>query len=394
MSRLARPATAWGIGAVVAVLFLCEFPLAQLMHHYSSLDGDPLALAFAPIGLLVAVRRPGNAVGWTLLLAGLFAELDSFCSMVTVAAYREHHDLPLRGLAVLLQPSWAPAILLFGVSIQLFPAGHLPPARWRWALYGFLGIGLVWVVGALVISAAALVHGTVHITSGGDLSQLDHPTGASAGWGFVQTIFFPAFGVSILAWLGWVVPRYRRAVAEERQQLKLLIAGAVISGVGGFLTISLSGDGGVLGVVGSIGTIAIAALPVSVGVGVLKFRLYEIDRLISRTISYVLLTGSLVGVFIGLVVLTTDVLPFSSPVGVAASTLAAAALFTPLRRRMQSAVDRRFNRAHYDAERTVSEFSGRLREAVDVETIQAGLRDVIGRAVEPSHLTVWVRGES
>src|SRR5581483_11061706 len=143
---------------------------------------------------------------------------------------------------------------------------------------------------------------------------------------------------------------YRGAVGEERQQLKLLIAGAIISGLGGFLTISLSGSNGLPGFVGKLGTIGIVALPVSVGVGVLRFRLYEIDRLISRTISYVLLTGSLVAVFVGLVVLTTDVLPFSSPVGVAASTLAAAALFNPIRLRIQRAVDRRFNRARYDAE--------------------------------------------
>jgi hypothetical protein len=394
LSRLARPATAWAVGAVITAMFVGEFPLAHLVHQYSNLSGDPLALAFAPIGLLVAVRRPQNPIGWTFLLAGLFAELDEFCSLYTVAVYRDHHPLPFGPLAVLLQPSWAPAIVLFGVAIQLFPTGHLPPGRWRWPLYGFVAVGAVWIAGTLVISTAALVHGTVRITAGGDLDQLDHPTGAAASWGVLQVIFFAGFAVTIVAWLARVVPRYRRSAGEERQQLKLLIVGAVVAGTGGFLTVSLSGSGGVAGFVGKLATVAICALPVSLGVGVLRFRLYEIDRLISRTISYVLLTGTLVAVFVGLVALTTGVLPFSSPVGVAASTLAAAALFNPIRGRSQRIVDRRFNRARYDAERTIAEFAQRLREAVDVDSVQSGLLDAIAHAVEPSQLSIWVRSES
>ena len=143
----------------------------------------------------------------------------------------------------------------------------------------------------------------------------------------------------MLAWLIRELPAYRRATGEHRQQLKWLMAGGVVAAVG--LVVSVAGQNGVLGVVA---TIAITALPISVGIGVLKFRLYEIDRLISRTLSYAIVTGSLVAVFLGVVVLTTDVLPFSSPVGVAASTLAAAALFNPLRQRVQRFVDRRFNR--------------------------------------------------
>ncbi len=122
-----------------------------------------------------------------------------------------------------------------------------------------------------------------------------------------------------------------------------------------------------------------------------KYRLYEIDRLISRTLSYAILTALLVGTFVGLVVLTTDALPFSSTVGVAASTLAAFALFNPLRRRVQRAVDRRFNRARYDAERTVAAFAARLRDAVDLDAVQAELLATVRHAVEPSHATVWLR---
>jgi hypothetical protein len=126
-------------------------------------------------------------------------------------------------------------------------------------------------------------------------------------------------------------------------------------------------------------------------VGILKYRLYDIDRLISRTISYALLTGLLAAVFVGIVVLATDVLPFSSPVGVAASTLAAAGLFNPLRKRVQHAVDRRFNRARYDAEATVAAFTMRLRDAVDLDTVRSELLHAVDRAVEPAHASVWLR---
>jgi hypothetical protein len=129
-------------------------------------------------------------------------------------------------------------------------------------------------------------------------------------------------------------------------------------------------------------------LPVSIGVGILRYRLYEIDRLISRTLSYALLTGLLVGVFVGLVLLTTRVMPFSSPVGVAASTLVAAGLFSPLRVRLQKLVDRRFNRARYDTEALVAAFRSRLRDAVDVDTVPAELAAAASRSLEPTQVTV------
>jgi hypothetical protein len=127
-------------------------------------------------------------------------------------------------------------------------------------------------------------------------------------------------------------------------------------------------------------------------VGILKYRLFEIDRLISRTISYLLVSGLLAGAFAGIVVLTTRVLPFSSPVGVAASTLAAAGLFNPLRRRVKRLVDRRFNRARYNAEATAAAFGARLRDAANVETVLDELAAAAGHSLEPSHVTVWVRG--
>jgi hypothetical protein len=161
---------------------------------------------------------------------------------------------------------------------------------------------------------------------------------------------------------------------------------------GFFLAITIgNGSNGAFSVIGKVGFLGLIALPISIGIGILRYRLYDIDRLISRTLSYALLTGLLVGVFAGLVLLTTRVLPFSSPVGVAASTLAAAGLFSPLRNRLQHVVDRRFNRARYDAEATVAAFGLRLRDAVDVDAVLDELAAAAAGSLEPTHVTVWIR---
>jgi hypothetical protein len=142
--------------------------------------------------------------------------------------------------------------------------------------------------------------------------------------------------------------------------------------------------------VNDLGELAAAAFPVCIGVAVLKYRLYEIDRIISRVISYAVITAVLAGVFAGLVLLATVVLPFKTPVAVAAATLAAAALFNPLRKRVQHAVDRRFNRARYDAEAIVAAFSGRLRRTIDLDTIRGDLVGVVHEAFQPAYVSVWL----
>jgi hypothetical protein len=132
------------------------------------------------------------------------------------------------------------------------------------------------------------------------------------------------------------------------------------------------------------------------GVAIMKYRLYDIDRVLSRTLAYAIVTGLLVGIYAGLVLLAQQVLRFSSPVAVAASTLAAAALFNPVRRRVQHAVDRRFNRARYDADHTIAEFAARLQDAVDLDTVRQDLTGVVHAVLEPAHVTVWTapRGET
>jgi hypothetical protein len=309
-----------------------------------------------------------------------------------VYVYVQHHaGAPLGAVAVALQPSWAPAIALFAVSILVFPDGRIPRGLWRAALWVFLVLALTWLGGAFGIALYAIATHAIHLDASGNLVMSDRPAGGNLWWGAVQDAFFAALILSAIAWVGRQLALFRRANAIERLQLKLLVSGAVISVVCGFATIVTSGSAGIVGVAGDILGLGLVAFPFAIAVAVQRYRLYEVDRVISRTLAYAILTGLLVGVFIGLIALTTDTLALSGRVGVAASTLAAAALFNPLRNRIQRLVDRRFNRARYDAEATVAAFTARLRDAVEIDAIRADLLDAVNRALEPTHATVWIK---
>ena len=193
--------------------------------------------------------------------------------------------------------------------------------------------------------------------------------------------------------VGYQVRSWRRSAGERRQQVKWLASGAVVTIVSAIIAVSFSSSGPtstLLDWADNLAWFGLAALPVSMGVGILRYRLYEIDRLISRTLAYAAVTALLVGVYADLVLLSTHVLSLNSPVAVAASTLAAAALFNPLRRRVQRFVDRRFNRARYDAELTVTAFAARLKDAVDLGSVRADLTSVVRDTLEPSHVSLWL----
>jgi hypothetical protein len=181
-----------------------------------------------------------------------------------------------------------------------------------------------------------------------------------------------------------MIVRFRRSGREQRLQLKWFMYASIVAAVV-ILTVGEFSNGPLPAV-----EIVFPLVPVAVGIAILKYRLYDIDRLISRTLAYAIVTGLLVGVYAGLVLLATQVFGFRTPVAVAAATLAAAALFAPVRRRVQHLVDRRFNRVRYDADRTASEFAARLRDAVDLDAVRADLLAVVNRAVEPAHLSVWI----
>ena len=299
--------------------------------------------------------------------------------------------LPLGWVAVLLQPGWAPAISLFGLSVLLFPDGRLPRPRWRWALWAYVSVAVLWTAGVFVISVQVIAAHQIRVDSSGNLLAIDHPAGPYAWWGHVQQVFFPVLGACWLASVIGQVISYRRSSGERRLQLKWLVGGSVVAVAGGLVAVPLtSSPNPALQAIGSVALIAVLALPVSMGVAILKYRLYDIDRIISRTLAYALVTGLLVGVYAGLVLLATQVLRFSSSVAVAASTLAAAALFYPLRARVQRAVDRRFNRARYDADAAVAAFAGRLQDAVDLDKVRDDLLTVVRGALQPDQLWVYV----
>jgi hypothetical protein len=379
------------LGGSWLLLVVVALPLA-LAHSGTSFSGVVPLLAFGVIGLVVAWHQPRNPVGWLLFGVAFFFTMQSDASAVSVLDYRLHRNVPLGPLAVLLQPTWAPAIVCAGLSVLLFPDGRLPSPRWRWPLWLFLAVAGLWQLGAFAIAVSAIVGHSIQVDSGGNALQNSHPHGNWAWWGYVQDVFFPLLGASWLAWFVWQVPRYRRSTGERRVQLKWLLSGAASFVVSGLVAIISGGNfGGAWRAVDALAFIGLIMFPICIGVGILRYRLYEIDRLISRTLSYLIITGLLAGVFIGIVVLATDVLPFSSPVAVAASTLAAAALFNPLRLRVQRLVDRRFNRARYDAEAIIAAFTLRLRDAVDLDTVRGELLLAVDRAVEPAHASVWIR---
>jgi hypothetical protein len=240
-----------------------------------------------------------------------------------------------------------------------------------------------------VATVQAVSGAVVRVDSNGGLAATDHPHGWYGATNLIGLLGLLAFMVAFIARqaLSW-----RRSAGERRQQLKWLASGAavtvccaVLTGFGG----SKTGLWALLG----LAWLGFAALPVSIGVGILRYRLYEIDRIVSRTLAYAIVTGLLIGVYAGLVLLATGVLGVHGTVAVPAATLAAAALFAPVRRRVQHLVDRRFNRARYDADRTLTAFSGRLNEALDLDSVCGDLAATARTALEPAHVSVWIAGD-
>jgi len=277
--------------------------------------------------------------------------------------------------------------------LWLFPGGRLPSGRWRRVGGILFGAGLVYGALTFVPSVIAAAAPSLRVATDGTPAAIEHPAGIGLLGVVVENVGFFALVLSLVVWLAVQVPKYRRSDGERRLQLKWLYSGAVV-----FVacltvtTLEPNYPSASWRVVSAVVAPGVAALPVALGSGILKFRLYEIDRIISRTLSYTLVTGLVIGVYIGVVTLTTHVLAFPGQVGVAASTLIAAVLFNPARKRVQRVIGRRFNRAHYDAEATVAAFAGRLRESVDLPSMERELAAAVQQAFEPAHVTVWLTG--
>jgi len=332
----------------------------------------PVTTAFALVGALIAART-GNRLGWFFLagaaVTAVSVAADQYAGRATTA------QLPGAAWA-----GWTLTVVLglvgpfvFLVPL-LFPDGAPPSPRWR---------PVIWVAAAAgMVEAVASAISDVNFSS--NFPHLRDPVVLVAPLGTAYNVATSIGPMVFVAGAVSMIVRFRRSGDEQRQQFKWFMYASVFAAV-------------VVLAAGQIGNnplpefeIAVPLIPVAVGIAILRYRLYDIDRLISRTLSYAIVTGLLIGLYAGLVLLATEVLSIRSPVAVAASTLTVAALFNPLRRRVQRVVDRRFNRARYDADRTIAVFAARLKDAVDLNSVQDDLAGVVNRALEPVHVSVWI----
>ncbi len=339
-------------------------------------------IAFGTLAALILRRRPAHPMGWVFGSVALLSGVQ-----VTTGEYatfsRAVHPLPgAAAVAVpgeLLTSFVLPLVLLM---LLLYPEGRPLTRRWGW---------LVRFVGAC--AAVALLSALLRPGRYDDLPGYANPLGVPAlrdatqgidGW-----VTRAEFGVLVVAAVGLVL-RYRQSSTVVRQQLKWFGLAVSVFVASAAIVVPLSGrlPQWAPHVAFGLGLVGFA---VAIGFAILRHRLYDIDRIVSRTASYAVITGLLVVVYVGLVTAVTRFTPTGNSLAVAGSTLAVAALFQPLRRRVQAAVDRRFNRARYDAGRTVESFSARLREEVDLDSLRAELMGVVYRTVQPSHAGLWLR---
>jgi hypothetical protein len=397
LRRLASPVTANVLGGFAVVVVAAGIALDVLGHEGNlgeSLGNLLIYVTFGAAGLVVARAQPHNPVGWLMLVDALALALSTAAGEYAVLIYRQGHGtLPFGPAAVLLDLLWSPGIVTFGLIVLLFPDGRLTRG-WRRVMWAYLAVGACWPAGIYAVAVSTVAGHRIRVDSGGGLTIIDSPTGSAAWLGTAQELILPLLVVFWVVILAYQAARYRSASGDERARLKWLLWGAVVFMLAGTVTVLASAldpnPSTVVQVAEAIALVALNAFPLSVGVAILKFRLYEIDRVISRTLAYAIVTGLLVGCYVGVVALGTHLLPFKGSVAVAVSTLAVAALFNPVRRRVQRIVDRRFNRARYDADRTVSAFAARLQDAVNPAVVQADLLSAVQRSLEPAHASLWV----
>jgi hypothetical protein len=352
------------------------------------------SLPYAAVGIVVIQKLPRNPVGWLLAAIGILSVVSTDAGSYALLAHHQGSTLPLGLAAAWLDESYRPAAVLLPLTILLFPDGRLPSSRWHWVLRAYLGFSTAYVV-VLIASALVAASGRgAHIDSSGGLTAIDQPHGWSAA------VEAPGLVLYVLAWIVFIARQaisWRTADGNRRQQLKWLMAGAAVA----VASLASSLIGGIVAPnapavvrvdIGPAVGLLIAALPVCMGVAILRYRLYDIDRIISRTLAYAAVTAVLAGLYAGLVLLATQVLDLTSQVAVAAATLAAAALFNPLRRRVQHRVDRRFNRARYDADNTVAAFAARLQDATEPDAVRSDLIDTVHHVLEPAHVFLWTSG--
>ncbi len=344
-----------------------------------------ITIAYATVGLLLVVRASGGRVGAVLLAGGLSFAMIPFGYVVGGALVLRDPLDPIANAVFLLGPACIPIgySLILPILALVFPHGRLPSRRWRWP------VGLA--------MAAILVSTVIRILTPGEIAGTTsrNPFGIEAmpteGAGLADTLAGLAImAISVLGVAG-VLVEYRRGSIVERQQLRWFVAAVLLAVIPIAMSPQASIGGPIWILLASVGLLLV---PVSVGIAITRYRLYEIDRIVSRTIGWAAVTALLAAVFVVLVVaLQTILAPVTneSTLAVAASTLVASALFQPLRRRVQRLVDHRFDRARYDGDRVIGAFAERRRDQVDLAGLELDLRATVGAALSPASAGVWLR---
>jgi hypothetical protein len=350
------------------------------------------SLAISTVGTLVASRRPGNPIGWLFCASGFLHAIEAFAGEYGVYALIGPGSLP-GGVMALWLASWAwilaGQLILF--LFLLFPDGRLPSPRWRVVAWLSV-IGILQETALYALEPAQLLETDLH-----GLPPVKNPFALEDAAHFlnmVGTVSSPLLGVLVLAPIVALFLRYRRARGEERQQIKwVAYAAALLTVAISVVSIWPALDGSIVG--GVLFLIGFLAISIAIGIAILRHRLFDIDLIINRTLVYGVLTAALVAVYVGSVVLLQALLRAlsgqESQLAVVASALAIAALFNPLRRRIQGFIDRRFYRKKYDAARTLSDFSAKLREETDLDSLSDDLVSVVEETMQPAHASLWLR---
>jgi len=367
-------------GLLAALLWIRPLTLDLLAKGAAEALIAPLG--YATVGLVLSLRRPANPIGWLYGASGLaWALIIPFEPWVNQLMLG-HRPLALAGqvAVVFRETGWAAAIAL-GIILPflLLPDGRLRSRRWRLVVAATVaGLAMFMVGGSL--APGQLTNGPIPIDKPFGLPGLAGKIAAAA---VVPGLVL--YALSLPAALLCVVLRFRAARGTERQQLRWVAAGATVA-----VLLLLPGLGKVH-LPAFLPVVAVLAVPVSVAVAVLRYRLWDLDRLISRTVTYALVTALLILPYLLIVPVATRLLQGSGSLAVAGATLAAAAAFQPLRRRVQALVDRRFNRRRYDAARTLEGFAARLREQVDLDALSAELLAVVNQTMQPTRASLWLR---
>ena len=368
--------------AGLAVTLAVTRPLTVAVLVEGAAHALAFPLGYATVGLVLSLRRPANPIGWLYAAAGLVWSLaipgDSWLYQLVA----EHRPLPLAAqvAAVFGEFSWAPATVL-GVTLPalVVPDGRLRSRRWRPVAATSM------VAAVLVVVGGGLAPAQLEDVSIANPFGLAGPAGAVAGLlANVGTLLWVA---TMVASLACVVVRFRSSGGVERQQLRWVAAGAAAAVAGLLAGAAVPQDNVLSGVLYA----SVLFIPLAVAVAVLRYRLWDLDRLVSRTVTYAVVTALLVVPYLLIVPAAGRLAQGSGSLAVAAATLAAAAVFQPLRRRVQELVDRRFNRRRYDAARTVEGFAAHLRDQVDLDALRAELLAVVDQTVQPVGASLWLR---